>query len=318
MSKCFSITSSINSCIKSAFTISGLRPSSTDLGDGTVMFCWLPKTRNPTRPNIVLIHGFGANALWQFFDTVRFLTPHFNVYVPDLVFFGDSASTRSDRTESFQAQCVKRVMEANSVEKMVVLGLSYGGFVAYSMAAQFKECVERVVICCSGVCLEEKDLKEGLFPVRSVEEAAAILLPRTAEKLRELLRLTFVKPPKGLFSCLLNDFIDEMCGQCVEEKKELLHAVVKDRKLSDIPKISQPTLIVWGDQDRVFPVELAYRLKRLILKFSLLIETSLIYRHLGENAELVVIKNTGHAFICEKTKEFHSHLKSFLFNQKSS
>ncbi|KAL2468104.1 alpha/beta-hydrolase superfamily protein [Forsythia ovata] len=298
MSKCFSLTASRNWCLRSGFTRLGLRSTVTDLGDGTVMHCWVPKVRKPTRPDLVLIHGFGANALWQWYDTVRVLAPHFNVYVPDLVFFGESFTTRPERTELFQAQCVKRVMDANSVGKMIVVGLSYGGFVAHSMAAQFKECVEKVVIMCAGVCLEETDLKMRLFPVTDVEEACNILLPQTAEKMKELVAYTFVKPPKGLPSCLLNDFIDEMCMQYVEERRELLRAIPKDRKLSNLPKITQPTLIIWGDQDRIFPLELAYRLKR----------------HLGENAELVVIKNTGHAFIHEKPKEFHKHLKSFLLN----
>lgn len=301
-SKCFSFTATRTRCLRSSFSSSGLRQISTDLGDGTVMHCWVPKTRKPTRPDIVLIHGFGANSLWQFSRTVPFLAPHFNVYVPDLVFFGDSVSTRPDRTESFQAECVMRVMEANSVAKMAVVGLSYGGFVAYNMAARFPECVERVVICCAGVCLEEKDISEGLFPVADVEKAAAILLPQTAEKIRELMRYTFVKPPKGLPSCLLEDFIDELCCQYAEEKKELLHAVARGRKLSDLPNISQPTLIVWGDQDRIFPIELAGRLKR----------------HLGDNAKLVVIKNTGHGFVHEKPKEFHTHLKAFLMTAQSS
>ncbi|CAI9777951.1 unnamed protein product [Fraxinus pennsylvanica] len=301
MSKCFSLTASRNWCLRSGLTSLGLRSTVTDLGDGTVMHCWVPKLPKPTRQDLVLIHGFGANALWQWYDTVRLLVPHFNVYVPDLVFFGESFTTRTERTESFQAQCVKRVMDANSVgKKMIVVGLSYGGFVAYSMAAQFKDCVEKVVIMCAGVCLEEKDLKTGLFPVMDVEDAAKILLPQTAEKMRELVAYVFVKPPKGIPSCLLNDFIDEMCMQYIEEKKELLRAIPKDRKLSDLPKITQPTLIIWGDQDRIFPLELAYRLKR----------------HLGENAELVVIKNTGHAFIHEKSKECHKHLKHFLLNSK--
>lgn len=146
--------------------------------------------------------------MWQWWETVRILAPHFNVYVPDLVFFGDSFTTRPDRSESFQSQCVKRVMDANSVEKMSVVGISYGGFVAYSMAAQFKESIEKVVICCSGVCLEEKDLKEGLFPVKNIEEAADILVPLKADKMKELMSYTFVKPPKGIPACLLEDFID--------------------------------------------------------------------------------------------------------------
>ncbi|MCD9638009.1 hypothetical protein HAX54_021618 [Datura stramonium] len=248
MPKCFSFTATKNRCLKSSFSSRGLRSTFTDLKDGTVMHCWVPKTRKPTRPDVVLIHGFGANSMWQWSETVRILSRHFNVYVPDLVFFGDSYTTRPERTESFQAQCVKRVMEANSVTKMSVVGLSYGGFVAYQMVAQFGDCVEKAVICCAGVCLEEKDLKEGLFAVSSVEDAANILLPQTAEKMRELMGYTFVKAPaKVLPSCLLTDFIDEMFTQYVcRGEEEFSHlAIAKDRKLSDLPKITQPTLIVW-------------------------------------------------------------------------
>ncbi|CAK9154268.1 unnamed protein product [Ilex paraguariensis] len=296
MARCFNLTASGNWCLAFVFRSSGLRSTVTDLGDGTIMHCWVPKTRKPTKPNLVLIHGFGANAMWQWSETIRVLISHFNIYVPDLIFFGDSFTTRPERSESFQAQCVMRVMDVNSVDKMTVVGLSYGGFVAYSMAAQFEERIERVVICCAGVCLEEKDLTEGLFPVGEVEAAADILVPQTAEKMRELMRFTFVKPPKRLPTFFLNDFIQEMCTQYVEEKKELIRAIPKDRKLSDLTKITQPTLIVWGDQDKIFPLELGHRLKR----------------HLGEKAQLVIIKNTGHAFIYEKPRLCHKHLKSFL------
>ncbi|XP_035845978.1 lipase 1, partial [Helianthus annuus] len=205
------------------------------------------------------------------------LVHHFNVYVPDLVFFGDSFTTRSDRSDSFQAQCVYRVMEVNSVKRMRVVGLSYGGFVAYSLAAQFKEMVERVVICCAGVCLEEKDLEDGLFPVKSLEEAAEILLPQTPEKMKELMRFTFVKPPVKTPNCILVDFI------------QVILVIFHHFKL-------QPTKIIWGDKDQVFPLELGYRLKR----------------HLGDNADMVVLKDMGHAYIAEKPKEFYKHLKSFL------
>ncbi|XP_027101048.1 uncharacterized protein [Coffea arabica] len=98
-------------------------------------------------------------------------------------------------------------MEAKSVEKMRLVGMSYGGFVAYSMALQFEDCVEKVVIICSPACLEEKDIRDGMFPVNNVDDAATILLPHTPEAFRKLMRYTFVKPPKALPSCLDNDFI---------------------------------------------------------------------------------------------------------------
>ncbi|GMY18722.1 isoform 2 of monoacylglycerol lipase abhd6 [Fagus crenata] len=167
MSKCFfSFTESKNWCYRSAFTKSGLRSTFTDLKDGTVMHYWVPnpetKKEAEFKPNLLLIHGQGANALWQWVDIICHVTPYFNVYMPDLMFFNDLFTTRPKRTESFQAECVMRVMEANSVRKLSLVGLSYDGFVRYSMAAQFKDVVERVVICCPGVCLEENDLKDGV------------------------------------------------------------------------------------------------------------------------------------------------------------
>ncbi|CAN6720657.1 unnamed protein product [Malus baccata var. baccata] len=296
---CFSLTQSKNSCHRSTFARAGLRSAITDLKDGaTTMHCWVPQSPNPSKPNLLLIHGLGLNAMWQFVDLLRHVTPHYNVYVPDLVFFGDSHTTRPDRSESFQAECVMQAMEAHSVRRLSLVGLSYGGFVAYSLAARYKEAVERVVICCAAVCLEEKDLQEGAFRISDLDEVAEILTPQTPQKLRELVRYTFFRPPPvGLLpSCLLMDFIEAMFTEFVQEKKELIWAVPQSRKLSELPKIPQPTFIIWGEHDQVFPVEYAHKLKR----------------HVGENAQLVVIKDAGHALNAEKPKEYHKHIKSFL------
>lgn len=77
----------------------------------------------------------------------------------------------------------------------------------YSVAAQFPEAVEKLVLCCTGVCLEERDMKNGLFKVSDSDAAASILVPQTPEKLRELMRFSFVRPAKGVPSWFLADFI---------------------------------------------------------------------------------------------------------------
>lgn len=91
---------------------------------------------------------------------------------------------------------------------MCIVGISYGGFVGYSMAVQFPAAVDRVVLCCAGVCLEESDMRNGLFKVSDLEEAANILLPQTPDKLRELMRFSFVRPITSVPSYFLNDFIN--------------------------------------------------------------------------------------------------------------
>lgn len=190
------------------FSNASLRSVTIDLGDGTVMHCWIPKNVIQTKPNLLLVHGFGANAMWQYGEHLRQFTARFNVYVPDLVFFGESYTTRPDRTEAFQARCLMTLMETLNARKMSLVGVSYGGFVGYSMAVQFPEAMEKLVLCCTGVCLEEKDLERGLFRVSDLDEAASILYPQTPERLKELIQLSFVKPARGVPSCFLSDFID--------------------------------------------------------------------------------------------------------------
>ncbi|KAK2393219.1 hypothetical protein P8452_15267 [Trifolium repens] len=300
-SKCFSFAASRDWLYRHSFTVAGLRSVVTDLGDGTTMHCWIPKLHNPCKPSLVLVHGFGANAMWQYGEYLRHFITHFNLYVPDLLFFGGSFTSRPERTESFQALCLMKLMEAHGVNRLSLVGISYGGFVGYSLAAQFPEVIEKLVLCCAGVCLEEIDMKNGLFKVSSLEEASSILLPQTPDKLRELMRLSFVRPARVVPSWFLEDFIHVMCTDHIEQKRELLEAILKDRQLSNLPKINKPTLIMWGEQDQVFPLELGYRLKR----------------HIGENTQMVIIKNAGHALNIEKPKEFARHLKSFLINGES-
>lgn len=103
-------------------------------------------------------------------------------------------------------------MEALGVMgKINMVGLSYGGFVAYSMAAKFPEAFERVVILGAGVCLDsEIDLEEGLFSAKNIKDAANVLLAQTPEGIRELLTITFFNPPNVNCApnCVLNDFIE--------------------------------------------------------------------------------------------------------------
>ncbi|GER30063.1 alpha/beta-Hydrolases superfamily protein [Striga asiatica] len=303
MARCLSFTGSADFLYRSFFSYSGLRSVKTDLHDGgTVMHCWVPKSHKPAKPNLLLVHGFGANAMWQYGELLRHLMPRFNIYVPDLVFFGESTTPLPDRSEGFQARCVMRLMAAHGVARASVVGISYGGFVAYSLAADFPEAVEKVVLCCTGVCLEERDLREGLFEVADVDEAANILMPQTPAKLRELMGFAFVRPVKAVPTCFLSDYIDVFCTDQVTQKRELLRALIKDRNLSKIPKIEQPTLIIWGELDRIFPLELGRRLQR----------------HIGVNARLEIIKNAGHAMNIEKPREFAKLLKSFLVGSDQS
>ncbi|KAL6594042.1 hypothetical protein ACP70R_048943 [Stipagrostis hirtigluma subsp. patula] len=276
--------------LRRRFVAFGLRAFSIRLpspvGTSTTVHLWA--SPRPPRQPVLLLHGFGASATWQWAPYLRqLLAAGLDPIVPDLLFFGASSSTVPERSEAFQAKTIKAAMDAIGVRRFAVVGVSYGGFVGYRMAAMYPAAVERVVLVSAGVCLEEADLAAGLFPVASIDEAAELLVPRRPAEVRRLVRLTFVRPPPIMPSYFLKDYIDVMGSDHVEEKAELLHSIINDRKLSNLPNLRQPTLIIWGEQDQVFPMELAHRLER----------------HLGEKSRLVVVKNAGHAANLEKSNE---------------
>ncbi|PUZ40848.1 hypothetical protein GQ55_9G455600 [Panicum hallii var. hallii] len=286
----FSFAAARDRFLRHRFFSAGLRPFSVRLpspaGTSTVVHLWAPP--RPARRPVLLLHGFGASATWQWAPYLRsLLAAGLDPIVPDLLFFGSSSSTLPERSETFQARTIKAAMDGMGVRRFAVVGVSYGGFVGYRMAAMYPEAVERVVLVSSGVCLEEQDLAAGLFPVADVGEAAELLVPRRPAEVRRLVKLTFVRPPPVMPSYFLKDYINVMGSDHIQEKTELLFSLINERKLSDLPKIRQPTLIIWGEQDQVFPMELAHRLER----------------HLGDNSRLVVVKNAGHAANIEKSKE---------------
>ena len=206
----FSFAAARDRFLRHRFFSAGLRPFSVRLpspaGTSTVVHLWAPP-RSARRP-VLLLHGFGASATWQWAPYLRpLIAAGFDPIVPDLVFFGGSCTRLPDRSDAFQASTIKAAMDAIGVPRFGLVGVSYGGFVGYRMAAMFPEAVARVALICAGVCLEEKDLAEGLFPVAGVGEAAALLVPRRPEEVRRLVRLTFVRPPLIMPSCFLWDYI---------------------------------------------------------------------------------------------------------------
>ncbi|KAM0842789.1 hypothetical protein ACQ4PT_058142 [Festuca glaucescens] len=287
-------------CYARSFRSAGLRQAAVPLPDGAVVHFWVPRP-DPALHPVLLLHGFGANATWQWAPFLRpLLAAGLAPFVPDLVFFGDSASPTADRSPAYQASSVAAAMAAlpGAPQRYTVVGVSYGGFVAYHLAHAFPAVVERLVLVAAGVCLEETDLAAGLFAVEDIKEAASLLLPQREEDLRRLVGLTFCKPPKFMPSCFIRDYITVMCTENVKEKTELLYALISGRKLSDLPKINQQTLIIWGEQDRVFPLELGLRLQR----------------HLGDTSELIIVKNAGHAINREKPAELCRLITNYIID----
>uniref|UniRef100_A0A0C9QSC4 TSA: Wollemia nobilis Ref_Wollemi_Transcript_12021_1173 transcribed RNA sequence n=1 Tax=Wollemia nobilis TaxID=56998 RepID=A0A0C9QSC4_9CONI len=278
----------------------GLKSVQIELSNGTTMHCWVYKgntSTSPEKPAVLLIHGFGADGMTAWSKQIGVLGEHFDLYIPDLVFFGESTTRSSERSEIFQAECLKSMLDSLQVKSVVAVGHSYGGFVAFWMAHLYPELVCRLVIVSSGICTPSSNdelLKE--FGASDVKE---VLLPTTVQDIKRGMHLTIHNMP-WLPDFIYKDFM-ETTGGNRDQKAQLVDAIVIGSKNSQpLPLLTQNVLIVWGMNDRIFKLEEAYTLQR----------------HLGEKATLAVIEECGHVPSLEKSGELNRLLLNFLLNKK--
>ncbi|CAM6089315.1 unnamed protein product [Calypogeia fissa] len=288
----------------------GLESRLVDLEDGTIMKCWIPQ-RNKERaiamatsnqkPPVVLLHAFGSSAnSWNY--QVKPFSKFFDLYIPDLVFFGDSTTSRTERSEFFQADCIVKMLQQLSVPKYSVVGTSYGGFVAYRIAHMYPDSVDKLVISSSGVIMDSSSNQRLIdkFKVNSIKD---ILLPTTVEGMRRVAGLAFHRQlPFPIPRFIMEDYLEHVLIKNYKEREELTDSLVLGKDESPpLPIVPQDVLIIWGEFDEIFNVQLAHQLKE----------------HIGDKAKVVVMKNCAHVPQVEKASEYNKHVLCFLTNGQS-
>ncbi|XP_062086813.1 uncharacterized protein LOC133793489 [Humulus lupulus] len=283
-------------CLGLYFWFCGLSPCTVDLDDQTTMHFWTVNHRRKNKPDLVMVHGYGGNSIWQFLGQVGPLSQAFNLYLPDLLFFGKSYTKRSDRSEVFQAKCVVEGLKRLGLNRFSVYGISYGGYVAYQMAQMCPDEVEKVVIVSSGIVWTE-DQKQELLHKKHGRYGLEILLPENPCDLRLLVNLSVYKfnPLKWVPDFVIRKFVQAIM-EYRKEKIEMVEHLLTGTLDSNFPVLTQETLIIWGDKDNVFPLNLAYQL----------------HRHLGSKSKLEIIRDTGHAANIDSPEIVNALTKSFV------
>ncbi|XP_010447271.1 PREDICTED: uncharacterized protein LOC104729937 [Camelina sativa] len=300
LSSYLSPTRFLEGYLRRCLTAAGLTSQTLSIDSETTIHFWGPPNRSDDddRPVMLLLHGFGPSSMWQWRRQIQAFSPSvFRLYSPDLVFFGDSTTSSTNRTEVFQAECMAKLMEKLGIGKYSVVGTSYGGFVAYHLAKLCPEKVEKVVIASSGINMRKCD-SESLLQRSNCEVIEKVMLPSTATELRTLMALASSSRILSMFpNAFWNDVISNLYTKNRTEKVELLKGVTFGRNENlNIDPLSQEVLIVWGDKDQIFPVKMAYELKEV----------------LGDKTKLEIIDNTSHVPQIECAQEFNNIVLRFL------
>ncbi|XP_039115598.1 epoxide hydrolase 3-like isoform X1 [Dioscorea cayenensis subsp. rotundata] len=287
--------------------LAGLRPTTVEIDPGTVMSFWVPKTnqyineikktkkkkKKKDKPSVVLVHGFAAEGIvtWQF--QLGALTNKYDVYVPDLLYFGGSKSSGSERSPEFQAQCLGSALARLGVARCAVVGFSYGGMVAFKLAEMWPELVSHLVVSGSVIAMTDS-MSDATLQRLGFASSAELLLPDSVKGLKALLTVATYK--KLWFpDCIHRDYLQVMFGNR-KERAELLEGLVMSNKDAVVPVLPQRIMLLWGENDNIFNIELAKNMKE----------------QLGEKATLQSISKAGHLVHLERPCAYNRHLKEFL------
>jgi pimeloyl-ACP methyl ester carboxylesterase len=218
-------------------------------------------------PPVLLVHGLAGS--WRWWEPVlEPLSRELRLYLVDLPGFGSARRRRFALADA--PSYLRGLVEELGLERPHLVGHSLGGAVCARVAVLWPERVGRLVLAAPA------GLVEGRNPVRHALPIALAL--RHA-------RPRFVRT-------LVADTLRAGAVTLVRAGRQLLGDDASRRELREI---EAPTLLLWGEHDRLVPHDHAEEYERAI-----------------PDARLVVLAGAGHVPMAERPDEFARETLAFL------
>jgi pimeloyl-ACP methyl ester carboxylesterase len=204
---------------------------------------------------LLLVHGLGsrgedwANLIPQLINSGN------RVYALDLLGYGDSEQPRDARYSiSQQAAMVEGFLDSQHLQQVDMAGWSMGGWIAMQVALQQPQRIRRLVLLDSAGLRFQLSFDPALFQPAS---------PRDLVKLEEIL-IPHPRPLPGFLAMAMlrrGDHVGWVVRRSVQSM--MTGEDLVDGKLG---ALTMPVLIGWGDQDKLIPLSVGYRLHQEIMQ----------------------------------------------------
>lgn len=214
---------------------------------------------------LLLIHGMaGSSETWR--AVVPQLSTKYRVVAPDLLGHGQSAKPRSDYSLGAFAVLLRDLLDELGISRATVVGQSLGGGVAMQFAYQHRDYCQRLVLISSGGLGPEVGWTLRLLSAPGAELLLPAIAPppvvNVGNKLRSWFSGSGIQSPRGaeMWSAY-SSLADPQTRQAflrtlrsvVDYRGQSVSALNRLHLTSDLP-----TMVIWGDQDRIIPIEHAY------------------------------------------------------------
>jgi 3-oxoadipate enol-lactonase len=180
---------------------------------------------------------------------------------------------------------VLRVAEHFRAPQIHLVGLSMGGRIARNFALRYPERLKSLTLVSTNAG----------FDALSSERVKQFITERRTRTPQTLQKLLGSKGSRAAYEELL----DSVSRIHDASYQKTLEASVAQDRAAPIEKISVPTLVMAGEEDTVYPPELAREMARRI-----------------PNAKLIMFDGTGHLANLEQPERFNQALLDFLLQQE--
>jgi pimeloyl-ACP methyl ester carboxylesterase len=261
-------------------------------------------------PPVLLLHGLGgSHETWD--GIIPALAEHHTVIAPDLLGHGRSDKPRADYSIGGYANGMRDLLSVLGIDKVTVVGHSFGGGVAMQLAYQYPARCERLVLVGTGGLGPEVS---PFLRLLTVPGSGTVLAALTATPLRQAVaaaaRVALSLPRIGLGRIVPNwregpEILDGFGAlRDPAARSAFLHVLraAVDRRGQVITMldrsylaVSMPVLLVWGADDPVIPVTHARRGAEAI-----------------PGSELVVLDDAGHFPFRDRPDAFVEAIELFI------
>lgn len=244
------------------------------------------------KPLLILNGIMMSTKSWIPFE--KAFTKHNNqLILLDLMDQGESDKYDCDFDLSLQVEVVKALLDELKIEKVNIMGTSYGGEVALQFTSKYQDRVERMVLA-NTVAKTNAWLQEigeawncaAGNPLAYYSTTIPVIYsPQFYDRRAEWMKNRKELLTKTAFA--YKPFMDSMV--------RLTNSSNNHDVIDALSKINVRTLVIGSEQDHITPLEE----QKLIVK-------------LMPNAELVILPDTGHASFYERPLVFTSLLTGFI------
>lgn len=239
---------------------------------------------------IVLLHAFPLNSrMWE--PQVEALSEERRIVTPDYPGFGRSPRTPAQPDVRYYAEGVRALIDRLGLERVVLGGLSMGGYLAFACLRLFPERISGLVLANTRPDVDSEEMREGRKEMahRVSREGVAILTEMMMPRL--LAEQTLRNEPEIVES------VKGMILECSPDGVVAALGAMRDRpdSIPLLKEIPVPTLVIGGEDDAVSTPEVMGEMADEI-----------------PGASHVTLAGAGHLSNLEDPQRFNEAMEGFL------